>query len=35
VYEHRDHLIRTIPRTSRKEIRRHKTYDHNTNQKTG
>jgi hypothetical protein len=35
VYDHRDHLIKTIPRTSRKEVARHKAYGHTTNQKTG
>ena len=35
VYDHRDHLIKTIPRTSRKEVRRHKAYGHTTNHKTG
>jgi hypothetical protein len=35
IYDHRDHLIKTIPRTSRKEIRRHKAYGATTNQKTG
>jgi transposase-like protein len=35
VYAHRDLLIKTIPRTSRKEIPRHKAYDHTTDRKTG
>jgi hypothetical protein len=34
VYDHRDQLIKTIPRTSRKEVRRHKAYGHTTNRKT-
>jgi hypothetical protein len=28
VYDHRDHLIKTIPRTNRKEVTRHKAYGH-------
>jgi hypothetical protein len=35
VYDPREHLIKTVPRTSRKEVRRHKAYGHTTNQKTG
>ena len=35
VYDHHDHLIKTIPRTSRKEVRRHKAYGHTTNHRTG
>ncbi|MCA1835807.1 MAG: IS481 family transposase, partial [Actinobacteria bacterium] len=35
VYNQRDHLIKTVPRTSRKEVHRHKAYGHTTNQKTG
>jgi hypothetical protein len=35
VYDHRNHLIKHVPRTSRKEVRRHKAYGHTTNQKTG
>jgi len=35
LYDHHDHLIKTLPRTSRKEVRRHKAYGHTTNQKTG
>lgn len=35
VYDQRDHLIKTVPRTSRKEVRRRKAYGHTTNQKTG
>ncbi len=34
VYDHRDHLIKNVPRTSPKEVRRHKAYGH-TNHKTG
>ena len=35
LYDHRDHLIKTVPRTSRKEVRRHKAYGHTTNHQTG
>ncbi|MBA2474084.1 MAG: hypothetical protein H0V41_18320 [Pseudonocardiales bacterium] len=35
VYDHRNHLIKTVPRTSHKEITRHKAYGHTTNRKTG
>jgi hypothetical protein len=35
VYDHRDPLIKTVPRTSRKEVTRHKAYGHTTNRKTG
>jgi hypothetical protein len=35
VYDHHDHLIKNVPRTSRKEARRHKAYGHTTNHKTG
>ena len=35
VYDQRNHLIKTVPRTSRKEVHRHKAYGHTTNQKTG
>jgi transposase InsO family protein len=35
LYDQHDHLIKTVPRTSRKEVRRHKAYGHTTNQKTG
>jgi hypothetical protein len=35
VYGHRDHLIKHAPRTSRKEVRRHKAYGHTANRKTG
>jgi hypothetical protein len=35
VYDHRDHLIKAVPRTSRKKVHRHKTYGHTTNHKTG
>jgi hypothetical protein len=35
VYDHREHLIKHVPRISRKEVRRHKAYGHTTNQKTG
>ncbi|MGH3698973.1 MAG: hypothetical protein ACRDQY_05790 [Pseudonocardiaceae bacterium] len=34
VYDHREHLIKTVPRTSRKEVRRHKAYGHTTNHQT-
>ncbi|MGH3673924.1 MAG: hypothetical protein ACRDSH_25365 [Pseudonocardiaceae bacterium] len=35
VYDHHEHLIKTVPRTSRKQVRRHKAYGHTTNHKTG
>ncbi|MGH3814459.1 MAG: hypothetical protein ACRDUV_18730, partial [Pseudonocardiaceae bacterium] len=35
VYNQHDHLIKNVPRTSRKEVRRHKAYGHTTNHKTG
>jgi hypothetical protein len=35
VYDQHEHLIKHIPRTSRKEVTRHKAYGHTTNQKTG
>jgi hypothetical protein len=35
VYDHREHLIKHVPRTSRKEVTRHKAYGHTTNHKTG
>lgn len=35
VYDQRDHLIKHVPRTSRKEVARHKAYGHTTNHKTG
>jgi hypothetical protein len=35
VYDQHEHLIKKVPRTSRKEIRRHKAYGHTTNHKTG
>jgi hypothetical protein len=35
IYDHHDHLIKTVPRTSRKEVTRHKAYGHTTNHKTG
>ncbi len=35
VYDQREHLIKNVPRTSRKEVRRYKAYGHTTNQKTG
>ena len=35
VYDHHDHLIKHVPRTSRKEVTRHKAYGHTTNRKTG
>jgi hypothetical protein len=35
VYDQRDHLIKHVPRTSRKEVHRHKAYGHTTNHKTG
>jgi transposase InsO family protein len=35
VYDQHDHLIKHVPRTSRKEVTRHKAYGHTTNQKTG
>jgi hypothetical protein len=34
VYDQRDHLIKNVPRTSRKEVRRHKAYGHTTNHTT-
>ncbi len=34
IYDHRDHLIKTVPRTSH-EVTRHKAYGHTTNRKTG
>ncbi|MDT7596975.1 MAG: hypothetical protein QOJ06_2521, partial [Pseudonocardiales bacterium] len=33
VYDQHDHLIKQVPRTSRKEVTRHKAYGHTTNQK--
>ena len=35
VYDQHEHLIKNVPRTSRKEVTRHKAYGHTTNQKTG
>jgi hypothetical protein len=35
IYDQRDHLIQTVPRTSRKEVRRHKAYGRTTNHTTG
>lgn len=35
VYDHRDHLIKTVPRTIRKKVHHLKTYGHTTNHKTG
>jgi transposase InsO family protein len=35
VYDQRDHLIKHVPRTSRKEVTRHKAYGHTTHHKTG
>jgi hypothetical protein len=35
VYDQRDHLIKAVPRTSRKEVTRHNAYGHTTNRKTG
>jgi hypothetical protein len=35
VYDHRDQLIKNVPRTSRKEVRRHKAYGHTTHHQTG
>ncbi len=35
VYDQRDHLIKHVHRTSRKEVARHKAYGHTTKQKTG
>jgi hypothetical protein len=35
VYDQHEHLIKNVPRTSRKEVARHKAYGHTTNQKTG
>jgi hypothetical protein len=35
VYDQHEHLIKNLPRTSRKEVTRHKAYGHTTNQKTG
>ena len=35
VYDHHDQLIKNVPRTSRKEVRRHKAYGHTTNHQTG
>ena len=34
VYDHRDHLIKNVPRASRKEVRRPKAYGHTTNHTT-
>jgi hypothetical protein len=34
VYDHREHLIKHVPRTSRKEVTRHNAYGHTTNHKT-
>ncbi|MGH3515332.1 MAG: IS6 family transposase, partial [Pseudonocardiaceae bacterium] len=31
VYDHHDHLIKTVPRSSRREVTRHKAYGHTTN----
>jgi hypothetical protein len=33
VYDQHDHLIKTVPRSSRKDVHRHKAYGHTTNQK--
>jgi hypothetical protein len=35
VYDHREHLIKHVPRTSRKEVTRHKAYGHTIDRKTG
>ncbi|HEX2290652.1 MAG TPA: hypothetical protein VHH53_10790 [Pseudonocardiaceae bacterium] len=35
VYDQRNHLIKHVPRTSRKEVHRHKAYGHTTKQKIG
>ncbi|HEX8761812.1 MAG TPA: integrase core domain-containing protein, partial [Pseudonocardiaceae bacterium] len=35
VYDQHEHLIKNVPRTSRKEVARHKAYGHTTNHKTG
>jgi hypothetical protein len=34
VYDQREYLIKAVPRTSRKELTRHKAYGHSTNRKT-
>jgi hypothetical protein len=34
LYDQRNHLIKNVPRTSRKEVRRHKAYGHTTNHTT-
>jgi hypothetical protein len=34
VYDQRNHLIKNVPRTSRKEVRRHKAYGHTTSHTT-
>jgi hypothetical protein len=34
IYDQRNHLIKNVPRTSRKEVRRHKAYGHTTNHTT-
>ena len=35
VYDQRDHVIKTVPCTSGKEVRRHKAYGHTTNRQIG
>ena len=35
VYDHRDYVRKAVPRTSRKEVRRHKAYGHTTNHGIG
>jgi hypothetical protein len=35
VYDQHERLIKAVPRTSHKEVRRRKDYGHTTNQKTG
>jgi hypothetical protein len=34
VYDHPQRLIKTVPRTSHKEVTRHKAYSHTTNRKS-
>jgi hypothetical protein len=35
VYDQRDYLIKTVPRTSRREVRRHKAYGHQPQNRLG
>ncbi len=35
VYDNRENFIKHVPRTSRKEVTRHKAYGHTTNHKIG